>query len=276
MLYETHSHTPLCRHAVGEPTEYASVAETQGLSGLIVTCHNPMPNGFGDRVRMRGDEFSQYLELVEETASRWAGRVDVRLGLEADFFPGYESFLEQQLNSADFHYVLGSVHPQLREYREAYWSDNPLEVQTRYFDLLATAAETQLFDCISHPDLIKNLTADDWRPAMVMDEICGALDRIAATGVAMELNTSGRLKTIQEMNPFPDMLREIQLRGIPVVIGSDAHRPDRVGDGFADAMDLLELCGFTEVNYFLNRRRCEVSIDVARASLVANVSCADD
>ena len=276
MLYETHSHTPLCRHAVGEPTEYASVAERQGLSGLIVTCHNPMPNGFGDRVRMRGDEFSQYVELVEEAASQWAGRVDVRLGLEADYFPGYESFLEQQLKSADFHYVLGSVHPQLREYRDVYWSDDPIAVQTRYFELLATAAETQLFDCISHPDLIKNMTATDWRPARVMDEICGALDRIAATGVAMELNTSGRLKTIPEMNPFPEMLREIQVREIPVVIGSDAHRPDRVGDGFADALDLLELCGFAEVNYFLNRQRREVSIEMARSSLVANVSCSDD
>ena len=46
IVYESHSHTPLCKHAFGQPTEYAAVAEQRGLQGLIVTCHNPMPDGF--------------------------------------------------------------------------------------------------------------------------------------------------------------------------------------------------------------------------------------
>lgn len=267
MLYETHSHTPLCRHAVGEPTEYACRAEKQGLIGILVTCHNPMPNGFGDRVRMRGDELPQYVDLVAETRQHWAGRVDVRLGIEADYFPGYETYLEQQLASADFHYVLGSVHPQLQEYRDAFWSGDPLEDQKRYFDMLAQAAETQLFDCISHPDLIKNLTAPHWQPARLMDVIRRCLDRVADAGIAMELNTSGRQKTIQEMNPFPGMLIEMQQRQIPVVIGADAHQPERVGEGFGDALDMLEAAGFDSVYYFVDRQRQRVGIQDARDSL---------
>ena len=31
LLYETHSHTPLCKHAVGLPGEYAEVAHAAGL-----------------------------------------------------------------------------------------------------------------------------------------------------------------------------------------------------------------------------------------------------
>ncbi len=267
LLYETHSHTPLCKHAVGTPGEYAAVAEARGLAGLTVTCHNPMPDGFSARVRMHPDEFPAYLDLVAQTREEWAGRVDVRLGLEADYFEGYEGWLEEQLASADFHYVLGSVHPQIGEFRRRYWSDDAAEVQRTYFRLLSQAAETGLFDSLAHPDLIKNMTADDWRPDEIMDDIRHALDRVQATGVAMELNTSGLNKTIQEMNPFPAMLREMAARGIPVVIGADAHLPERVADRYEDALDLLAECGFEYVHCFLGRERQALPIAEARASL---------
>ena len=52
LIYESHSHTPLCKHADGWPVDYAAVAEERGLKGLIVTCHNPMPDGFSSGVRM--------------------------------------------------------------------------------------------------------------------------------------------------------------------------------------------------------------------------------
>lgn len=64
-MYETHSHTPLCKHAAGKPEEYAAVAIERGLTGLTVTCHNPMPDGFGTRYRMAPEQFNEYLELVE-------------------------------------------------------------------------------------------------------------------------------------------------------------------------------------------------------------------
>lgn len=267
VLFETHSHTPLCKHAVGEPTEYAAVAEERGLRGLLVTCHNPMPDGFSARVRMSPEQFDEYIDLVAKTRDEWAGRVDVRLGLEADYFAGYEAWLERQLNSADFHSVLGSVHPQIEEFRERYWNDDPQEVQRTYFRLLADAAETGLFDCLAHPDLIKNMTKYDWNPSRIMDDIRHSLDRIAATGMAMELNTSGANKVIAEMNPFPDMLVEMATRQIPVCIGADAHEPGRVGDRFGEALELLDSCGFPHVSFFLERQRHDVSIDTAMASL---------
>ena len=267
ILYESHSHTPLCMHAVGEPTEYAAAAKSRGLKGLIVTCHNPMPNGFSARVRMREDQFDEYIGLVQHTADLWIDQVDVRLGLEADFFRGHEAYLESQLRSADFQFVLGSVHPQIPEFRAAYWQDDLVAVQRTYFDLLAESAETGLFDSLAHPDLIKNFTADQWQPETIMDDICLALDRIAKTGVAMELNTSGVNKTISEMNPFPGMLRQIAERGIPVTIGADAHEPGRVADGYETALRLLSECGFTHVSYFLQRQRHDIPIQQAIDSL---------
>ena len=64
ILVETHSHTRLCKHALGEPNDYAAAAHRRGWGGLIVTCHNPMPDGFSRQVRMEWDEFPEYLRLV--------------------------------------------------------------------------------------------------------------------------------------------------------------------------------------------------------------------
>ena len=64
-----------------------------------------------------------------------------------------------------------------------------------------------------------------------------------------------------------EMMRE---RKIPVVVGADAHVPQRVGDGFREALELLKQCGYRHVSYFLERTRRELAIDDALASLAAN------
>ena len=266
-LYETHSHTPLCKHAVGDPQDYAAEAFRRGFQGLLVTCHNPMPAGYSPGFRMSVDEFDDYLQMVFRARQVWRGRIDVRLGIEADYLPGYERWLEHQLQLADFQYVLGSVHPHVLEFRQRFGGGSVLETQRAYFRLLAEAAETRLFDCLAHPDIIKNERPEQWRPEQIMDDVCLALDRIAATGVAMELNTSGRHKETPEMNPFPQMLAEMRRRDIPVVVGADAHEPDRVGEGFLEALDLLEQCGYDRITFYINRVRADVPIPAARDCL---------
>ncbi|MEZ6146924.1 MAG: histidinol-phosphatase [Planctomycetaceae bacterium] len=267
LLYESHCHTPLCKHATGDPEEYAAVAEERGLKGLIVTCHNPLPDGHSADVRMSINEFPYYIGLVERAAETWAGRIDVRLGLEADYLPGYEAWLADQLGWADFHFVLGSVHPQTAEYRAVFADPNPFEAQRTYFRLLARAAETGLFDSLSHPDLIKNETVGLCRPQDIMDDVRRALDRIAETGVAMELNTSGLNKRVSEMNPSVDLLVEMQQRGIPGTLGADAHEPGRVADHFVEALSMLNDCGYQHLSLFLNRERFTIPIPAALASL---------
>jgi histidinol-phosphatase (PHP family) len=216
---------------------------------------------------MSPEELPSYLGLVREAASEWAGRQEILVGLESDYVPGMEAWLREVHAKAEFHHILGSVHPQIREYRERYFSGDPLDYQQIYFRHLAEAAETGLFDTLSHPDLIKNETADSWNLDVIMPAIRESLDRIAASGCAMELNTSGLLKRIPEMNPGPEILAEILARGIPVVIGSDAHIPSRAGDRYVEALEMLLAIGFTQVSGFRERQRFEVPIEVALASL---------
>lgn len=267
ILYESHMHTPLCKHAQGEPEEYAAVAEQRGLKGIIVTCHNPMPNGWSADVRMAPEELDTYVALVDRAREAWENRVDVRLGMESDFVPGMERWVEELHARHPFNHVLGSVHPQVRDYMEIYFRQDWFDYQKTYFEHIAQAAETKLFDTMAHPDLVKNLAPHEWILERIWPFILRTLDRVAETGVAMELNTSGINKQLPEMNPGFPILKEMAARQIPVVIGADAHVPERVADGYAEALDLLEAAGYAHVSVFLNRARQDLAIGDVRKSL---------
>ena len=122
VLYEQHMHTPLCKHARGEPEDYAAVAQRRGLKGIVVTCHNPTDDGWSPTVRMSADELDDYVALVERARVAWQGRVDVRVGMETDYIPGMEAWLEDLHGRADFNHVLGSVHPHLKDYKERFFA----------------------------------------------------------------------------------------------------------------------------------------------------------
>ena len=273
LLYESHCHTPLCKHAWGEPGEYAAVALARGFKGITFTCHCPLPDGISAAVRMTPGQFPDYVAMIAATREAFAGRLDVRLGLESDYYPrdknypGIEPWLEELHARVPLSHVLGSIHYQVREYREAYYTGDVHAYQELYFDHLARSAESGLFDTLSHPDLIKNEDPAAWHFGRLRPHIERALDRIAATGVAMELNTSGVQKLLPEMNPSPAQLVLMCERNIPVVIGSDAHIPERVGAGYPAALNLLRDAGYTEVSFFLDRQRQTLPIQAALDSL---------
>lgn len=269
LLYESHCHTTLCKHAIGHPDAYAETALARGLRGITFTCHCPLPDGLSSHVRMAPEEFATYVTMIEATKARFADVLDVRIGLESDYFPGVEPWLAELHQRIPLSHVLGSIHYQLADYRAEFDPGDPLTYQEVYFDHLAMSAESGLFDTLSHPDLIKNDSPDHWDFDRLRPVVARALDRIAATGTAMELNTSGVLKVVPEMNPSPTMLAMMRDRKIPVVIGSDAHRPDRVGDGYPQALRALKSVGYEDVSYFIDRQRQSVKIDEALASLTS-------
>jgi histidinol-phosphatase (PHP family) len=52
-------------------------------------------------------------------------------------------------------------------------------------------------------------------------------------------------RPVGEAFPGPALLAEARVLGIPLVLGSDAHRPGDVGHGFADAAVLAREAGYT-------------------------------
>ena len=264
LLYESHCHTRLCKHAYGEPEDYVAVARGRNLRGITFTCHCPLPDGNSAHVRMEPGQYADYLAMI---AAARAEDVDVRTGIESDYYPGVEPWLEELHARVPLSHVLGSVHYQLREYRARYYAGDVVAYQKQYYEHLAMSAETGLFDTLAHPDLVKNESPADWDFARLREDVCRALDRIAATGVAMELNTSGVFKSLPEMNPSLGQLQLMRERGIPVVLGADAHVAERVGDGFVEGLGILLEAGYERVSYFVDRKRRDVSVEEALGSL---------
>lgn len=266
-FYDSHTHTALCGHASGEPMDYAPAAERAGLTGFIVTDHNPFPSGWESGIRMALSQFSSYLTMIERARSAWEGGVDIRSGIECDFVPGMEKEIEQVVGLTEFDYVLGSVHCNTRSYIERYFKGDVLAYTQLYYEWLGDAAESGFFDAISHPDVPKFMWPDQWDFERICPAVCRCLDRIAKTGTAMELNTSGVLKSFPEMNPGPEMLLLMKERDIPIVIGSDAHHPSRTGDGFVEALGQLQQVGYERVSYFLCRQRVDEKISTVLREL---------
>jgi histidinol-phosphatase (PHP family) len=238
------------------------------LRGLTFTCHAPMQIEYSANIRMGWEEYDQYLAEISATRAAWHGLLDLRRGLEADYAPGLEEFLPGLLVQAPLDIVLGSVHPQFPEYWERYFEGDPVAFQRTYFVHLAQAAESGFFDALTHADLVRELFPDTWDYQQLRPEILRSLDRIARTGVAMEVNTSSLRRHFAEPSPGPEMLREMAARGIPIILSSDAHAPGRVGDRFAHMLDLLAELGFQRISHFLGRKRCDQTIADARRSLI--------
>ena len=76
-------HTPLCRHAEGEPTEYAARAASLGLTEIGFTEHAPMPDDDFDDWRMLESELDLYHEKLDQ-AERDNPNVTIRRSLEIE------------------------------------------------------------------------------------------------------------------------------------------------------------------------------------------------
>ena len=102
-------HTPLCRHAEGEPTEYAARAASLGLTEIGFTEHAPMPDDDFDDWRMLESELDLYHEKLDQ-AERDNPNVTIRRSLEIDYLPGYEEWIKSLTKCYNWDYLIGSVH----------------------------------------------------------------------------------------------------------------------------------------------------------------------
>ena len=74
-------HTPLCRHAQGEPTEYAAHALKLGMSEIGFSDHNPMIRDDYDDWHMQIAELDSYVAKVEQARADHPGLVIQRVGV---------------------------------------------------------------------------------------------------------------------------------------------------------------------------------------------------
>ena len=258
-----HMHTPLCRHASGEPTEYAAQALTVGLTEIGFSDHSPMNRDDFDCWRMRLDQLDEYVAKVRKAKTDHPD-LTIKLALEVDFIPGYEDWIRDLTARHPWDYLIGSVHyvsnqwviddpSQISEWK----NHDPNEVWAIYFDRLTRAVEARLFDIIGHADLPKKFGIKP--PVDCASMMKPFIKACAKTGVAVELNTAGLRKECQEIYPSPEIVRLLFENSIPITFGSDAHGITEVGMNFKEAIQLAEQSGYRQSCIFTQRERTMVA-----------------
>ncbi|NLF18132.1 MAG: histidinol-phosphatase HisJ family protein [Lentisphaerae bacterium] len=186
----------------------------------------------------------------------------IRRGVEADYFPETWREVRGRLERLDLDYVIASVH-----YVERFPVDNAARfwealsqadidrIYRGYWERVRQLAECRLGDIVGHLDLPKKfgfVSAAD-----LSREIGDALDAIATAGLCVELNTAGWDKPCAAPYPSAELLREVQARGIPVMLNADAHTPTEVARHYSRGVALLRECGFRALRGYARRQAWE-------------------
>ena len=258
-----HMHTPLCRHAAGEPVDYARRAVELGFTEIGFSDHSPMLRDDFDDWRMLNRQLDEYVEKVRK-AQREFPQLTIRLALEVDYLPGHEDWIRDLAARHPWDYFIGSVHYVSEDwaidspFQLSKWKErDTFEVWSVYFDRLTRAAETGLFEIIGHADLPKKFGHRPTKDCTPLYE--RFLTAARKHNCAIELNTAGLRKDCKEIYPSRQILELAFAKGVPITFGSDAHKPDEVGMNFAEAIQLARSVGYKECWRLSQRQRHSIN-----------------
>ncbi len=194
---------------------------------------------------------------IEKVKMKFGDRINILFGLEVDYFPEFEKEIGEALKEYEFDYVIGSIHfldgwnydtdkSRYPEFKNDY-------LYRWYFSELQKAVRSGLFDYMAHPDLIKKHQI--WPENSQKDLYRETAKIFADSGVAYEVNTSGRDRPCGEFFPGNELIGEFYHAGVPVTLGSDSHYEHQIGRYFNEAKTLLRESGYQSVVRFHKRKQ---------------------
>jgi len=233
--------------------EYVQAAIGRGLRKIIFLEH--LEEGIVSPITtwLSEADFDVLFAEGERLKKKYAHCIDIGIGVECGFNPDAVNSLGARLAQRSWNQVGISCHylriPGLdrhlnlfsrrKEHIELALKIGSKELLARYFETL-----TEAIDQLSTGTLLCHIDgALRHFPGITLTDghmmkIEKLLERVKTKGMAIEVNTSGI--TIRQQ-PFPAMsiLAKIKAYAIPLVLGSDAHRPEDVGKHFAEACNFI-------------------------------------
>lgn len=237
-----HVHTSRCGHAAGSMEEYVQAAIAGGLSRIIFLEHLERGISYFERTWLTDTDFEEYRREGEELKQRYADRIEIGIGVEVGYNPDCAGEIRDFLAShrwdrigLSYHFFrIGDRHVNLvsrkKENIEAFDAFGPARVIKGYYEGLLQAIDAVPANVVCHLDAVlryhPDLSAIDQQP-----HITRVLEKMAATGLALEVNTSG-YRIREQVFPVPWVIQHAAELGIALWPGSDAHRPADVGRDF--------------------------------------------
>jgi len=240
-----HIHTRFCHHASGEMEDYVRSAIAKGLRKIFFLEHMEEGISYRETTWLTEGDFDAYFSEGERLRRIYRDRIDIGLGVEAGYNPERVDHLRDRLArrpwdriGLSFHYArLSAAAPHLnllsrkveniRRARE-FGAESLL---TRYFNALIEAVTRLPADVLCHLDAALRYLPDLTFTPGHLEQIDILLALVKGNRMCLEINTSG-LPIRGEPSPSAPILRKAIDLGIPLVAGSDAHRPEDVGRHF--------------------------------------------
>ena len=219
-----HTHSKYCRHASGEPEDYAKDALTAGMKVLGFSDHTPypFPDGYYSGFRMFPGDKKDYIADVLRCRETFADKLEIHLGYEVEYYPRHFDALIKGLTATECDYLILGQHFTNNEYDGEYSGEETDDVGKliTYVDQVSEALETGLFSCLCHPELIHFSGPDE-----IYEEHMTRLVKTAiGTNTPLEINLRGiRFGAQYPDERFFDIAAPL---GAEFIIGVDAHDPD--------------------------------------------------
>lgn len=263
-MQDYHIHTKYCNHAVGDMEDYIKSAISKGIDEMGFSDHYPMfycPSSlpFLNEYSMKLEEFPLYLSSINRMKNKYHNSIEIKTGVEVDYLKNKEKFLRNEINKYDFDYIIGSVHIidgwVVDDEKNIHLFDNYdiMDLYVKYFSALKDLVKSKLFDVLAHFDVIKKFNI---QPSKNYDFLIeGVLEIVKENDLCLEINTAGLDKPIKDTFPSSKIFKKLVELDIPIVFGSDAHKPEEVARYFKSTIKLLNMAGCSHIVTFTKRSR---------------------
>jgi histidinol-phosphatase (PHP family) len=196
--------------------------------------------------RIKPLDVTGYLAAIEECRQRYPG-LRILSGVETGESHLFAASAGAIVRANPFDRVLGSLHAVPYQGKlvaaDALFGSMPDNEVMRYYfaELVRLIEGSDLFEVLAHLDFPRRYWPRGphlYREEGFEEEYRAALRALARSGRVLEINTKSPLASVDLVRWWRDE------GGTAVSFGSDAHLPQRVGDRFKLAVDVVEAAGF--------------------------------
>ena len=152
-----HTHTTRCMHTTGDDEDYVLSAIKGGYRILGFSDHTPWKyrTDYVADMRMLPEELPGYVESLKTLREKYHDRIDIRIGLECEYFPQYIHWLKEQTKKYQLDYIIFGNHHYHTDEKFPYFGHHTdsRDMLELYEESAIEGMESGLFSCLAHPDL---------------------------------------------------------------------------------------------------------------------------
>lgn len=258
-LADQHTHSICSPDGAYPMWEMAEGAVRAGVNALCITDHCDFLSLEGAPVRTY--DWAPSLAQLSEAKARFGTQLELTLGLEFGMSHLDTAAAQCVLEQPALDFVIGAVHNQSLAAggRDFYCLDYAREEDCYaalgdYFQSLQSLAEAGCYDVLAHiPYPLRYMKGQYTQPISLRpyrEQMREIFRTVLASGRGIEVNT-WKGQTLSEWRPILQDYRDCG--GEIITVGSDAHAPDPIGRGIAEAYALLRELGFRYVASYHGR-----------------------